>query len=77
MAQMNSNNNVEVMELDLADLDSVRSFGKAWGGRRVDVLCCNAGIQVGKGVGVGKTTPADADSVRRTKQGYELTVREL
>lgn len=70
----NDNNNVEVMECDLADLDSVSSFIKSIGNRPIHALCCNAGIQVGKGVGLGKTTGSDESNVRRTKQGYELTI---
>jgi protochlorophyllide reductase len=67
-----SGSSVEVMELDLADLTSVSQFCKNWGDRPLDVLCLNAGIQVGKGVGVGSTT--GEEEIRRTKQGFELTV---
>lgn len=70
----NRNNNLEVMECDLADLDSVSSFIKSIGDRPLHALCCNAGIQVGKGVGLGKSTGSDEANVRRTKQGYELTI---
>ena len=58
---------VEVMELDLADLNSVSTFIKNWGNRPLDVLCLNAGIQVGKGVGVGSTTRERRISGGRSK----------
>jgi len=60
--------NVEVMELDLGDLRSVEAFSKTWGTRQLDVLCCNAGLQLSTGVG------GTSDGIRRTKQGFEETV---
>jgi protochlorophyllide reductase len=73
-ANKNRDSTVEVMQLDLADLNSVVQFTKEWGDRPLDVLCCNAGIQVGKGVGVGNTVNGGNEEIRRTKQGYELSV---
>jgi len=69
--QPSSQSTVEVMELNLADLNSVSAFCKTWGKRPLDVLCLNAGIQVGKGIGVGNT---GGEECRRTRQGFELTV---
>lgn len=58
--------------LDLADLDSVKSFCDRWKkSGSIDVLACNAGIQQStSGLG-GKENGA---TVARTKQGYENTV---
>ena len=35
---------LEVQQLSLDDLSSVRAFGKRWGDRRCDVLMLNAGV---------------------------------
>lgn len=52
---------VEVGELDLADLDSVAAFARSFGaGSRLDLLVANAGVMV---------PPA-----MRTKQGFELQI---
>jgi NAD(P)-dependent dehydrogenase (short-subunit alcohol dehydrogenase family) len=50
---------VEVKQLDLADLGSVRAFAEAWDGD-IDVLIDNAGVMA---------TPE-----RRTKDGFELQI---
>lgn len=51
---------VEAMALDLADLDSVRSFAEKFSSRhpRLDLLCNNAGVM--------------ALPLRRTRQGFEM-----
>jgi NAD(P)-dependent dehydrogenase (short-subunit alcohol dehydrogenase family) len=36
--------NIEVCELDLSDLKSVKKFAAGWGSRPLHVLACNAGI---------------------------------
>jgi protochlorophyllide reductase len=51
---------VEVLELNLASLASVRSAVDALGGRRLGGLVCNAGVQI-------------VDGFRRTEDGYEET----
>ena len=58
--------NVEIEELDLADLESVADFCSRWKqqGRKIDVLACNAGVQHSG----SKDTPI------RTKDGFEDTV---
>ena len=63
--------NLEIMELDLADLKSIAKFKQNLGDEPVDCLVCNAGVQEStSGLG-GK----EADAVAlRTKQGFELTV---
>jgi NAD(P)-dependent dehydrogenase (short-subunit alcohol dehydrogenase family) len=49
----------EIVPLDLADLDSVRSFAERLGAEPIDVLIGNAGTQFRK--------------PQRSRQGYELT----
>ncbi len=52
---------LQVMQLDVSDLDSVRSFAQAFTSRfvQLDILCNNAGIMGGP-------------QISRTKQGFEL-----
>lgn len=52
-------------ECDLADLSSVRGFASAWlaSGAPLDVLVCNGGLQY-----------SGDNAVRRTKDGFEITV---
>lgn len=50
---------LEVLPLDLADLDSVRSFAEDWQGRPLDLLVNNAGIMA-------------VPERRTTVQGFEL-----
>lgn len=40
-----NNANVEICELDLSDLKSVKKFASDWGSRPLHVLACNAGKQ--------------------------------
>ncbi|MES2606425.1 MAG: SDR family oxidoreductase [Pseudomonadota bacterium] len=47
-----SGSNVEILSLDVADADSVNSFGKQLGNRVVDVLINNAGIMGGDKQGI-------------------------
>jgi protochlorophyllide reductase len=63
--------NIEVKELDLADLRSIDSFVEDWGKRPLHVLACNAGIQKSKSAGFGG--PEDV-LPERTAQGFEATV---
>ncbi|GAA2777564.1 SDR family NAD(P)-dependent oxidoreductase [Saccharopolyspora taberi] len=51
---------LEVLELDLADLASVRAAAEPLAARRPQALLCNAGLQV-------------VDGVRRSPDGHELT----
>jgi protochlorophyllide reductase len=62
--------NVEIVEVDLASLDSVRSFCEIWlaSKRKTDVLVCNAGIQLNSGGGSTNRDPF------RTTNGFECTV---
>jgi protochlorophyllide reductase len=63
--------NVQVMQLDLADLNSVKSFSDSFKNQPIDCLVCNAGVQEStSGLG-GKEANA---AVLRTKQGFEVTV---
>jgi len=57
------NENVEIMQLDLSDLKSVKDFARSWGSRPIDCLALNAGIQTGSS---GITS--------RSKQGFESTI---
>ena len=63
--------NVEILKLDLEDLDQIKLFCNDWkkSKQKLDVLVCNAGIQLSGGT--GSTTPSAA---KRTKNGYESTV---
>jgi len=56
---------VTAAECDLADLSSVRGFASAWlaSGAPLDVLVCNGGLQY-----------SGDNAVRRTKDGFEITV---
>ena len=56
---------VEVKEVDLSSLKSVKSFTDEWGKHPIDVLVCNAGIQLSGGSKVAPT---------RTEDGFEVTV---
>lgn len=38
--------NIEVIELDLSDLKSVKRFASQWGNRPLNVLACNAGMDL-------------------------------
>ena len=55
--------NIEIRELDLADLKSVRKFADSWGNKPIDCLALNAGIQTGS-----------TKIPMRSAQGYEMTV---
>ena len=55
--------NTEFLELDLADLSSVRNFAKQVGNRPIDCLALNAGIQC-----------AYTNVASRSKQGFESTI---
>lgn len=63
--------NIEIEDLDLADLASIKSFAERLSnsGRCINVLACNAGIQLSSSAG-GK----DGSQVQRTKNGFEATV---
>ena len=63
--------NCKVEILDLANLDSVKSFSKIIGGRSIDVLALNAGCQHSTSGFGGRER--DLKPVR-TKQGFEDTV---
>ena len=64
--------NVEIRQLDLADLSSVKQFCKSWGDRPLHVLANNAGTQ--KQTDAFSRELIKGDSVPRTKQGFEETV---
>lgn len=51
---------VSVLEMDVADLSSVRAAARALDGRPLGALVCNAGVQITSGV-------------RRSPDGHELT----
>lgn len=51
---------VDIQQLDLADLNSIKSFASTWKGKSIDCLALNAGIQPNK--------------FERTIQGFESTV---
>ena len=57
--------NVEIQNLDLADFESIQQFAKNWkkSNRPLDVLACNAGIQL-----------TGSKEVQLTVQGFERTV---
>src|SRR5690349_13205674 len=57
-ATMHGPGTTEVRPLDLASLDSVRAFAKAWGGDPIDLLINNAGVMI--------------PPLTRTKDGFEL-----
>ncbi|KAH8834283.1 hypothetical protein DL96DRAFT_1521947 [Flagelloscypha sp. PMI_526] len=54
-----SDQQVEVMVIDVSDLNSVRSFAEEWGTRPIDILINNAGIMTG--------------TFTKSPQGYENT----
>eukprot|EP01038_Epipyxis_sp_PR26KG_P008539 gene8539-11541_t len=54
--------NIEIAVLDLADVESIKSFASKWGNRKLHCLALNAGISK-SGTVVG-----------RTKQGFEETI---
>jgi protochlorophyllide reductase len=64
--------NVDVKELDLANLKSVQKFASEWGSKPLHVLACNAGIQKSTNP-VGREM-VKGDSVERTAQGFESTI---
>ena len=64
--------NVEIRQLDLADLASVKQFCQNWGNRPLHVLANNAGTQ--KQTDAFSRELIKGDSVPRTKQGFEETV---
>ena len=72
MLDSGSTSNVEIAQLDLADLESIQSFCKQWGKRPIDVLACNAGIQRSTNA-LGKEK-VNGESVPRTVQGLEETI---
>lgn len=57
------NENIEIMQLDLSDLRSVKDFTRSWGSRPIDCLALNAGIQTGS-----SGVPS------RSKQGFESSI---
>lgn len=63
--------NIEIEELDLADFKSIKAFSKKIidSKRSINVLACNAGIQLSS-TPVGK----DGSPVKRTNDGFEATV---
>ena len=67
-----SSPNVEIAQLDLADLESIQSFCRQWGKRPIDVLACNAGIQRSTNA-LGKEK-VKGELVPRTVQGLEETI---
>lgn len=54
--------NIQLCQLDLSDLNSVKSFAKQWGSKPIDCLALNAGIST------SSKTPS------RSVQGYESTI---
>ena len=67
----NGNENIYIMDVDLADLKSVSTFSSLLSNTPIDVLVCNAGIQEStSGLG-GKEVNA---IIKRTKDGFESTV---
>ena len=72
-SKVNNNNNIEIIPLDLADLNSVREFVSIIKSKKrvIDVLALNAGIQESESALPGKKGSLVAE---RTKQGYEITV---
>lgn len=65
---VNGQGNIDVMELDLADLKSVRSFSTELikSKRPIHAIACNAGIQLSAG--------KDSNIIQRTVDGFEATV---
>ncbi|CAN0083742.1 unnamed protein product, partial [Discosporangium mesarthrocarpum] len=51
-------------ECDLASLESVRAFAKAWGSKPIDSLCLNAGV----------APSTDGKRASYTREGFELAV---
>jgi protochlorophyllide reductase len=63
--------NVQIMQLDLAELKSISKFAKLMQGVEIDCLVCNAGIQEStSGLG-GKEAKA---IIKRSYDGFEITV---
>lgn len=58
------NENIEISQLDLADLNNIQDFVKRWGNRRIDCLALNAGVHTGYA----------KEHVVRSKQGFETTI---
>ena len=72
-SKMSNPENVEVRQLDLADLNSVKHFCDDWGPKRpLHCLALNAGVQKSKRALGGESI--DCALVPRTKQGFEETV---
>lgn len=69
---LGSGDNIEVAQLDLADLKSVKSFCQQWGQRPLHVLACNAGIQ--RQTNAFGREIIKGDSIPRTVQGFEETI---
>lgn len=70
MAFGTGKDNCEVHELELANLNSIKSFAKKWQNEKIDVLANNAGIQTStSGFGGKENLPP-----QRTAQGFEKTV---
>eukprot|EP01041_Mallomonas_annulata_P005814 gene5814-11725_t len=63
--------NVEIMQLDLADFNSIKTFSDQIikSNRPINVLACNAGIQLSS-----NPTGKDSRPVKRTANGFEATV---
>ena len=64
---INGKENCQVVELDLANLDSVKKFVKNFDGE-LHCLACNAGIQLSAGTGNAKGT------AQYTVNGFERTI---
>lgn len=67
------NSNIEIEELDLASLKSIKAFATRWGNRPLNVLACNAGIQKSKSA-IGKGSKVSEELICRTAEGFEETV---
>ena len=66
-ASLGGLSNVEIVEVDLASMESIKGFTDSWlkSGRKVETLVCNAGIQLSGGPKTACT---------RTSDGFEATV---
>ena len=67
--------NVDVAQLDVSDLDAVRSFAASLSGTRLSAIVCNAGVQI---VGdVQMTTAGFEETCATNHLGHFLLVRLL
>ena len=68
----------DMLPLDVADPASVAALGDALRGRPIEVLVCNAGVSVGKGLELGEiTAEVMAESFAVNATGVLLTVQAL